>query len=72
MTKALESAIARLKTLPENQQDALTILLIDEIDEDARWEATTTAHPEQVAKLAAQVQAACERGECEPLDPDNL
>lgn len=48
MTKALEQAIERLKQMPENQQDALAQLLLHEIEEDERWQQSTSAHAEKL------------------------
>ncbi len=72
MTEALATAIELLKSLPDGQQEAMARLVIQEIEEDRLWEATTAAHPERLAQIAAEVEAAYRRGECEPLDPETL
>lgn len=73
MTKSLEAAIQRLRTLSEEEQEFYAQRLLDEMDaDDAKWNATTAKHADAVERLAAEVTAAYERGECEPLDPDKL
>jgi hypothetical protein len=72
MTKALEEAIERLKQMPENQQDFLAQLLLHEIGEDERWQKSTVQHSDKLKSLVADILEAERRGECEPLDPDQL
>jgi predicted DNA-binding ribbon-helix-helix protein len=72
MTKTLEEAIERLKQMPEDRQDSLAQLLLHEIDEDERWRQSTANHTDKLQKLVNEVLEAERRGECEPLDPDNL
>ena len=72
MTKTLEQAIERLKQMPEDQQDSLAQLLLHEIDENERWQQSTARHSEELQSLVADILEAERRGECEPLDPDQL
>jgi hypothetical protein len=72
MTKTLEQAIERLRQMPEDRQDAIARLLLHEIDEDERWTRTTEAHADKLKGLVDDVLEADRRGECEPLDPDQL
>lgn len=72
MSPTLEAALKRLLTLSEEEQERYASFLLWEMNEDIRWDATTAAHPEAVAKIEAEVKAAFERGECKPLDPKQL
>jgi hypothetical protein len=72
MTKALEEAIERLKQMPEDRQDSLAQLLLHEIDEDELWQQYTAKHAGKIQGLVKEILEAERRGECEPLDPDNL
>ncbi len=73
MTKALEAAIERLKTLPEVEQEFYARMLLDELEaDDAAWDKTTAKHADKLERLAEEVVAADDRGECESLDPDSL
>ena len=38
MTKLLEQAFAKVAKLPEQEQDTLATLILDEIASDRRWE----------------------------------
>jgi hypothetical protein len=72
MTKALQQAIERLQNASADRQDALAALLIHELDEDERWAASTAANAEKLQALVHEVLDANGRGECQPLDPDQL
>ncbi len=71
MTKALKQAIERLSRR-QRPQDALAAVLLNELDEDERWAQSTTANIEKLRGLVQDVLAADRRGECDPLDPDQL
>jgi hypothetical protein len=72
MSTILDRAIERLRQIPEDRQDELARLLLHEIDEDERWMRSTEAHANKLQGLVDQVLEADDRGECEPLDPDQL
>jgi hypothetical protein len=72
MTKTLEQAIERLRQMPEDRQDAIARFLLQEIDEDERWMHSTEAHADKLKGLVVDVLEADRRGECEPLDPDQM
>jgi hypothetical protein len=72
MTRALETAIERLRQMPEEQQDSIAKLLLHEIDEDERWARTTAAHEGKLQQLVDDILEADGRGECEPLNPETL
>jgi hypothetical protein len=72
MTKALQQAIERLQQASDDQQDALAALLLHELDEDARWAKSTVANVDKLRRLVEDVLTADQRGECEPLEPDQL
>lgn len=38
MTELLKRAIARLKTLPPSDQNAITTLILEELEDDRRWD----------------------------------
>jgi hypothetical protein len=72
MTKTLEQVIERLRQMPEDRQDAIARLVLHEIDEDERWLQSTAAHAGKLKGLVDDVLEADRRGECEPLDPEQL
>ena len=72
MTRLMEQAIERLRAVPEGEQDRLAQFLLSELDDDARWTASTAAHEDKLRALSERVLADDARGACEPLDPDTL
>lgn len=45
MTELLETAIARLKTLPTDEQDAIATLILDELEEEQQWDKSFACPP---------------------------
>ncbi len=72
MTRLLEQAIERLRTVSDAEQDQLARLLLNELDEEQRWGASTAAHAQALEQKVAEVLAADDRGACEPLDLGTL
>jgi hypothetical protein len=72
MTERLEQAIARLKTLPTEQQDAIATLILDELDDDERWDKSFARSPDLLAKLAGEAMAEYRAGKTQELDPETL
>jgi hypothetical protein len=54
--------------MPEDRQEVLARLLIQEIEEDEKWLASTAANAKQFEGLVCDVLAADDRCDCEPLD----
>ena len=72
MTTALQQAIERLQQAPAERQDALAASLLHELDEDERWSQSTAANSQKLNGLVQDILESDRRGECEPLDPDQL
>lgn len=72
MTELLEKAIARLKTLPTDKQDAIATLILEELTGDERWDELFARSPDLLAKLAAEAMAEYRTGKTQELDPDSL
>ncbi|MBD2577915.1 hypothetical protein [Oscillatoria sp. FACHB-1406] len=72
MTKLLEQAIARLKTLPTDKQDAIATLILEELEEEQQWDDSFARSPDLLAKLAAEAMAEYRAGETQELDPETL
>lgn len=68
----MEEAIERLRSVPTDQQDEVARFVLNELQEDERWAATTVAHADQLQKLIDQVLVDDDCGLCGPLDPDKL
>lgn len=72
MTKLLELAIARLQSLPESEQDAIAAMILEEIEDDQRWDESFSLTPNILAKLAASAMAEYHAGQTQELDPETL
>jgi hypothetical protein len=54
MTERLEEAIVQLRTLPIDKQDAITTLILEELEEEQRWDESSARCPDLLAKLAIE------------------
>ena len=72
MTGMLEKAIAQMKQLPEEQQDAIAAIILEEIEDEARWDAAFARSHDVLERLAAEAEEEDRRGQTRELDPDAL
>jgi hypothetical protein len=72
MTTLLEEAIAKASALPEEEQNALATLLLDEIEDEARWNEAFARSQDVLAALSAEAMDEHHVGETRDLDPDAL
>lgn len=68
MTELLEQAIARLKTLPASEQDAI----LEELEDEIRWDKAFKNSQDSLALLAAEAMAEYRAGKTQELDPETL
>ncbi len=57
MTELLERAIAQLKALPTDKQDAIATLILEELEEEQRWNNSFARSPDLLAELAGEAMA---------------
>ena len=72
MTELLEQAIAKLKTLPASEQDAMAALILEELEDETRWDRAFEQSQHVLAFLAAEAMAEYQAGKTQPLDPETL
>jgi hypothetical protein len=72
MTELLERAIAKLQTLTESEQNAIASMILDEIEDERRWDEAFSRSPNLLAKLAASAMAEYRAGKTQELDPEAL
>jgi hypothetical protein len=72
MTRALNEAIAKLATLPTEEQDRIAAWLLNELRDDEQWTRQLGASTEALTKLAAEARADRAAGRTTELDPDKL
>jgi hypothetical protein len=68
MTELLEKAIARLKTLPPSEQDAIAAMILEEMEDEIRWDTQFTCSQDTLAQLAAEAMTEYRAGETQELD----
>ena len=56
MTAMLEEAIAQVKQLPDEQQDAIATLICEEIADEARWDSAFHRSQKVLERLAADAR----------------
>ncbi|MDF5714483.1 MAG: hypothetical protein PUP93_11475 [Rhizonema sp. NSF051] len=72
MSKLLEQAIAKLKTLPASEQDAIATLIFEELEDEVLWDRTFEKSQDALAFLAAEAMAEYQAGKTQPLAPESL
>ncbi len=79
MTELLERALAqpskrlaKLKTLSASEQDALASMILEELEDERRWDRAFSRSPDALAKLAATAMAEYHAGKTQELDPETL
>jgi predicted amidophosphoribosyltransferase len=72
MTKLLEQAIAKVMQLPETEQDAIAAFILEELEDEARWDRAFSQSQDMLAKLAAEALAEDQSGKTQELDPETL
>jgi hypothetical protein len=72
MTELLEQAIAEVKKLPTAEQDAIAALILEELEDEIRWDEAFGKSQDALARLAAEALAEDQAGKTRELDPDRL
>jgi hypothetical protein len=72
MARALDTAIAKLTTLPGDEQDRIAQWLLDELGDEEYWTKQFGASQEALGKLADEARAERAAGRSTALDPDKL
>jgi hypothetical protein len=72
MTRTLDAAIAKLVTLPPEEQDRVGRWLLDELADDEQWTRAFDASQDTLSKLAAEARADRAAGRRTDVDPDSL
>ena len=72
MTPTLDTAIAKLATLPADEQDRVARWLLDELGDEERWARKFGASHDLLTKLAAEARQDRQTGRTTDLDPEEL
>jgi hypothetical protein len=63
MTDLLEKALQEAARLPEAEQDRIARLILDEIEDEARWQKSFEQSQDQLAALASAAREEIARGD---------
>ena len=72
MTQALEKAIAAAKALPDEQQDAIAAVILEEIEDERRWDETFANSQDVLARLAEEAREDIRKGRVREVGWDEL
>lgn len=72
MTQTLDAAIAKLATLPPDEQDRVGRWLLEELRDEERWAQQFGGSQDDLARLAAEARADRAAGRATDLDPEKL
>lgn len=72
MTKLLEKAISELAKLPETQQESMAQWILEELEDEARWDRAFAGSLPQLEKLGKKALADYHAGRTRELNPDEL
>jgi hypothetical protein len=72
MTRALDAAIAKLATLPAEEQDRIARWLLEELEDEEYWAHRFATSQDALSRLAAEARAERAAGQATDLDPDRL
>jgi hypothetical protein len=67
MTKLLEKALEEVSKLPASEQDAVAVILLEELASEQRWAASFAKSQEKIARLAEEALAEYNAGRTKPL-----
>lgn len=71
MNKMLERAIAEAARLPEDEQETIASLILEEIEAERGWDERFAKSQDMLAAMAERARAQVERGETLPCDPSD-
>ena len=68
----MEEALARIRSLPSAEQDAVASIILDEIEDEQRWDAAFAASQDQLSRMAAKARADIQAGRVREMGIDEL
>jgi hypothetical protein len=68
MTGLLEKALKRIEALPEKEQDAIALQILDTIEDEDSWQRSFQGNRETFRALAEEAIEEHRRGETRPID----
>jgi len=68
MTQALSTAVATAAQLPDEEQDALAAILLEEMESEERWSALFADSPNLLERMANEAIQDFQAGGVQPID----
>lgn len=72
MTKLLEKVLSEVYKLPAEKQDFIASIILEELEDERRWDKTFAESQDQLAKLAQKVRADIKAGRVKKMGIDEL
>lgn len=72
MTQLLEQAVAEAQNLSASQQDAIAVIILEELADERRWDEAFAGSQDQLSRLAAKVRRDVAAGRVRDLGIDEL
>jgi hypothetical protein len=72
MNTKLKEVLEAVSRLPERDQEELAAVILQELEDESRWEAAFEASQPHLKRLAEEAVEEYRAGRTEPLDPDAL
>ena len=68
MTKLLEKAVKEVNKLSEKEQNELAQIILDEIEDEKKWEESFAKSQDVLSKLADEASDEFNKGKTKPMD----
>ncbi len=72
MTKLLDKAITKVHSLSSDKQDFIASVILDELEDDLKWDQTFKETQPQLTKLAEKVRRDIKAGKVKKMGFDEL
>ena len=72
MTQLLEKVLTEVYKLPPEKQDTIAALILEELDDERRWDATFAESQDKLVQLARKVRADIKAGRIKKMGIDEL
>jgi hypothetical protein len=72
VTKLLEQAFSEAAKLPQQEQDVLASMILEELSSERRWDKAFVDSEDLLAQLADEALAEHREGKTQDLDPNAL
>ena len=72
MSDLFDRAVQKARTLPEAEKNVIATIILEELEDNARWKKAFSKSQDALAKLAAEAMEEDRKGLTKELDPDLL